>query len=166
MQVLRDPLTDLHNRRFMDEALLKELARAKREGYPMSLIMLDLDFFKRVNDTYGHAVGDVVLVSLASFLKANARESDIVCRYGGEEFLVAMPHMSPDQAFEKIDEWRQIIADSPIMHGELIIRVTISAGIAGFPEQGSDIDILLKRADEALYQSKKDGRNCVTVIHA
>ena len=166
MQVLRDPLTDLHNRRFMDEALLKELARAKREGYPISLIMLDLDFFKRVNDTYGHAVGDVVLISLASFLKANARESDIVCRYGGEEFLVAMPHMSPDQAFEKIDEWRQIIADSPITHGELIIRVTISAGIAGFPEQGSDIDILLKRADEALYQSKKDGRNCVTVIHA
>lgn len=163
LQVLRDPLTGLHNRRFMDEALLKEFARAKREQYALSLIMLDLDFFKHVNDTYGHAVGDQVLVTLSEHLKAHARESDIVCRYGGEEFLIAMPRMTPEQAFKKIDSLRQIIAQTPVMYGNIPILVTISAGVASFPEHGDDIDALLRLADNAMYRSKHDGRNRVTL---
>ncbi|MBC3874247.1 diguanylate cyclase [Undibacterium flavidum] len=163
LQVLRDPLTGLHNRRFMDEALMKELARAKRENYSLSLIMLDLDFFKRVNDTYGHAVGDQVLITLSKHLRAHARESDIVCRYGGEEFLVAMPHMTPEQAFRKIDSLRQIIAQTPVMYGSIPISITISAGVASFPENGDDIDALLRLADNAMYQSKHDGRNRVSL---
>lgn len=162
-QALRDPLTGLHNRRFMDEALLKEFARAKREGYSLSLIMLDLDFFKRVNDTYGHAVGDQVLIVLSTHLKAYARESDMVCRYGGEEFLIAMPRMTSEQAFKKIDSLRKIIAQTPVMHGNILIPITISAGVASFPEHGDDIDVLLKLADNAMYQSKHDGRNRVSL---
>lgn len=163
LQALRDPLTGLYNRRYMDEALLKEFARAKRENYSLSLIMLDLDFFKRVNDTYGHSVGDQVLVGLATHLKAHARESDIVCRYGGEEFLIAMPRMTSDQAFKKIDSLRQIIAQTPVMYGSIPIPVTISAGVASFPEHGDDVDALLKLADNAMYQSKHDGRNRVSL---
>jgi len=163
MQVLRDPLTGLHNRRYMDETLPRELARAKREGYALSLIMLDLDYFKRVNDTYGHAVGDVVLISLAQLLKANAREGDIICRYGGEEFLVAMSHMTPEQARVRLNAWRQDIADTVVQHGDLQIRVTLSAGVAGFPDHGADMDVLLNRADAALYQAKDEGRNRVVV---
>lgn len=163
LQALRDPLTGLYNRRFMDEALLKEFARAKRENYSLSLIMMDLDFFKRVNDTYGHAVGDQVLVVLAKHLKAHARESDIVCRYGGEEFLIAMPRMTSEQAFKKIDSLRQIIAQTPVMYGSIPIPITISAGVASFPEHGDDVDALLKLADNAMYQSKHDGRNRVSL---
>ncbi|MFA9275037.1 MAG: diguanylate cyclase [Candidatus Aquirickettsiella gammari] len=163
LQALRDPLTGLYNRRYMDEALSKEFARAKRENYSLSLIMLDLDFFKRVNDTYGHSVGDQVLVGLATHLKAHARESDIVCRYGGEEFLIAMPRMTSEQAFKKIDSLRQIIAQTPVMYGGIPIPVTISAGVASFPEHGDDVDALLKLADNAMYQSKHDGRNRVSL---
>lgn len=163
LQVIRDPLTGLYNRRFMDETLMKECARAKREKYPLSLIMLDLDFFKRVNDTYGHAVGDQVLIALAEHLRSYARESDIVCRYGGEEFLIAMPHMNADQAYLKINSLRQIVAQTPVMYGSIPVSVTISAGIASFPEHGEDIDTLLRFADNAMYYSKRHGRNRVSL---
>ena len=158
-QVIRDPLTGLYNRRYLDETLPRELSRAKREGYSLAVIMLDLDHFKRVNDTYGHAAGDEVLKILSAILRTSARESDIICRYGGEEFLVALPRMSPQQALQRVESWRLELANTPVRHGELQISVTLSAGIAGFPDHGADIDGLLERADKALYLSKQAGRN-------
>lgn len=160
-QVIRDPLTALYNRRYLDETLPRELSRAKREGYPLALVMLDLDHFKRVNDTYGHAAGDDVLKTLSILLREGARESDIICRYGGEEFLVALPKMSPEQARQRVETWRLKLADTPVSHGDLTIKATLSAGIAGYPDHGADVDTLLARADEALYCAKKAGRNCV-----
>lgn len=162
-QVMHDPLTRLHNRRSLDEFLPGEFARAKREGYPVSFIMLDLDHFKRVNDTYGHAFGDAVLIAVAKILKSNARESDLVCRFGGEEFLMVMPHMAPSQALQKVDAIRQAIADSTIEHAGITTNVTISAGVSSYPAHGSTADALVKSADDALYQAKAAGRNRVVV---
>jgi diguanylate cyclase (GGDEF)-like protein/PAS domain S-box-containing protein len=161
-QVIRDPLSGLFNRRYLDETLPRELSRAKREGYPLAVVMIDLDHFKQVNDTYGHAAGDEVLKALAALLKKSARESDIVCRYGGEEFLVALPRMSPDQALQRVEAWRLELADTSIQHGDLKMQVTLSAGVAGFPDHGADIDSLLSHADEALYRAKHAGRNRVS----
>jgi len=165
-QVIRDPLTGLYNRRFLDETLPRELQRAKREGYPLALIMIDLDHFKRVNDTYGHATGDKVLKSLATILGNCARESDLTCRYGGEEFLVALPRVLPGLARQRAEEWRLELSGTPLKHGDLMIKPTLSAGVAGFPDDGVDIDTLLSRADEALYRSKAEGRNRVTCFEA
>lgn len=165
-QVIRDPLTGLHNRRYLDEILPRELSRAKREGYALALIMIDLDHFKRVNDSYGHAAGDAVLRTLAKLLREGSRESDIICRYGGEEFLVALPRMSPELALARIEAWRRELAGTVIEHGELTVQATLSAGIAAFPEHGADIDTLLARADEALYSAKNAGRNRVTRFEA
>ena len=160
-QAIRDPLTGLYNRRYLDETLPRELSRAKREGYPLSLIMVDLDHFKQVNDTYGHPAGDTVLRALAEILRHGAREGDVPCRYGGEEFIVALPRMPLAMALERADHWRAAIADLCIRHGELEVRVTLSAGIATFPEHGGDFDTLLKCADLALYAAKHQGRNQV-----
>ena len=160
--VIRDPLTGLHNRRYLDEALPRELSRAKREGYSLAVVMIDLDHFKRVNDTYGHAAGDEVLRTLAATLKVGARESDIICRYGGEEFLIALPQMSLEHAMPRVEAWRLSLAGTTVMYGELAICVTLSAGIAGFPEHGGDAEKLISYADEALYQAKNAGRNRVT----
>jgi diguanylate cyclase (GGDEF)-like protein len=161
-EVIRDPLTGLYNRRYLTETLPRELSRAKREDYPLALIMIDLDHFKRVNDSYGHAAGDEVLKNLSAILGDGAREGDIVCRYGGEEFLVALPGMSLDLALQRVEAWRLEFAATNVRQGSLTIDVTLSAGIAGFPEHGTDIDILLLRADEALYRAKKEGRNRVS----
>ena len=161
-QAVRDPLTGLNNRRYLNETLPRELSRAKREGYPLALIMLDLDHFKKINDTYGHQAGDVVLVYLSSILINNARESDIFCRYGGEEFIVVLPRMSLDNAFQRVEEWRLMFSEKPVKHGELLINVTFSGGISVFPEHAADADTLIALADDALYTSKKKGRDCIS----
>jgi diguanylate cyclase (GGDEF)-like protein/PAS domain S-box-containing protein len=161
-QAVRDPLTGLNNRRYLDETLPRELSRAKREGYPLALIMLDVDHFKKINDTYGHQAGDEVLEYLSSILINNARESDIVCRYGGEEFLVVLPRMSLDNAFQRVEEWRLIFSEKPVKNGELLINVTFSGGISVFPEHAADADTLIALADDALYISKNKGRNCIS----
>jgi len=165
-QVLHDPLTELHNRRFLDETLPRELARAKRDQQPLAFVVLDLDHFKRVNDTHGHAFGDVVLVQMAHILKAHARESDILCRFGGEEFLLVMPGTTPEQAQHKADTIRQMVADTVMAHEGTELRVTVSGGVAGFPEHGQDGETLFNRADEALYAAKHGGRNRVVVAQA
>ena len=165
-QVIRDPLTGLYNRRFLDETLPRELARAKRETYPLALVMVDLDHFKRVNDRHGHAAGDEVLKSLAGILGRGARESDIICRYGGEEFLIALPRMSPEQARQRVEAWRRALSEQPVRHGPLAISLTLSAGIAGFPDHGSDLLTLLSCADAALYRAKEAGRNRVSCFEA
>jgi diguanylate cyclase (GGDEF)-like protein/PAS domain S-box-containing protein len=161
-QVIRDPLTGLHNRRFLDETLSRELARAKREGYPVSLLMIDVDHFKRINDTYGHPAGDEMLKALAGLLRASCREGDIACRYGGEEFIALLPRAPSGIAHERAEQWRESFASLVTHHGEFEIRATFSAGIASFPQHAHDADTLLARADAALYAAKQAGRNrCV-----
>lgn len=159
----RDPLTGLHNRRFLDAALPRELARSERDGLPLAIIMMDLDHFKLVNDHYGHPAGDQVLKVLAQLLKTGARESDLICRYGGEEFVAIMPNMSSAQAIVRVDSWRHQLQDAHVQAGDAQIRVTLSAGIAMFPDHGNDPALLLARADEMLYRSKQEGRNRVTL---
>jgi diguanylate cyclase (GGDEF)-like protein/PAS domain S-box-containing protein len=158
-QVIRDPLTGLHNRRFLDETLSRELARAKREGYPVSLLMIDVDHFKLINDTYGHPAGDEILKALASLLRASCREGDIACRYGGEEFVALLPRAPAEVAHERAEQWREAFAALATRHGEFEIRATFSVGIASFPQHAYDPDNLLARADAALYAAKQAGRN-------
>ena len=160
-QTVRDPLTGIFNRRYLDDTLPRELARAAREGYPVAVVMIDLDHFKHVNDQYGHAAGDEVLRALAVLLKKGARTSDIVCRYGGEEFVAIMPNMAIDLVLQRVESWR--IELQAMTFGQNKILVTLSAGIAGFPGQGDDAATLLARADEMLYRSKAEGRNRITV---
>jgi len=165
-QAIRDPLTGLYNRRYLNETLARELSRAKREGYPLTLVMLDLDHFKRVNDTYGHAAGDDVLIAVSKILVKGTRESDMICRYGGEEFLISLPRMSVEQTLQRVETWRIEFAETPIHFGEFSIRSTLSAGIAGYPNHCADAETLAACADAALYTSKRQGRNCVTCFES
>jgi diguanylate cyclase (GGDEF)-like protein len=120
-QAIRDPLTGLYNRRYLDETLERELSRAKREGYPLSLTMIDLDHFKLVNDTYGHPAGDEVLIALSTLLQSQAREGDIPCRYGGEEFVLVLPRMSLEVASQRAEQWREAFGNMKTRHGEFEI---------------------------------------------
>lgn len=157
----RDPLTGAHNRRYLDEALPRELARAALGRYPVALIMVDLDHFKDINDSYSHLAGDAVLKALTQLLTRGARESDIVCRYGGEEFVLVMPRLSADLALPRMDALRLELQGLRIPHGDTEIAITFSAGIAVFPEHGTQMDMLIARADEMLYRAKREGRNRV-----
>jgi diguanylate cyclase (GGDEF)-like protein len=127
----------------------------------MALIMVDLDHFKRVNDTYGHPTGDAVLKAMASILLHGAREGDIICRFGGEEFLVALPNMTVEHALTRAKAWQATLGQTSIQHGAFSVQITLSAGISAFPDHGADIDTLLHLADEALYRAKANGRNRV-----
>ncbi len=162
-QALRDSLTGLYNRRYLNDALDRELVRAKRDRSPLSLLMIDVDHFKKVNDTHGHHVGDKILAQLATLLTTHARGSDIVCRYGGEEFLVLMPGTGEDFARSRAEEIRQ---KSALLIGQMeerVVHVTLSIGIAVYPAHGENWEEVVRKADNALYQSKHEGRNCVTV---
>lgn len=169
-QAIRDPLTGLFNRRYLDETLARDLARAKREGHTLALTLLDLDGFKRINDTYGHMAGDQVLKTLSALLSKGARQTDTICRFGGEEFLVVLPNMSLDQARQKLDAWRLEFAQTLIQFGDASFKVTFSAGIAAYPQNGTDSGALIACADTALYRAKQTGRNrvlsCGPQIHA
>lgn len=156
-----DPLTGIYNRRYLDATLPRELARAQRNAQPLAVIMLDLDHFKRVNDQYGHAAGDEVLKTLACLLKTGARESDLICRYGGEEFVAIMPTMSADQALERVEAWRMQLEVMPVLPSVPDARITLSAGIAVFAGHDESPAQLLARADEMLYKAKQTGRNRV-----
>ena len=162
-QAVRDPLTNLYNRRYLDENFERELTRAKRDGYPLSLAVIDIDHFKRVNDTYGHPAGDQVLRALAELLLRHTRASDIACRHGGEEFLVLMPNIGAENARARAEALRQDFQNIVVPHGELQIRATFSAGIAAFPEHGHSVEQLGNCADNALYASKHAGRNRVSM---
>lgn len=160
-QAIRDPLTGLHNRHYLKEVLGRELSRAMRERYVISFMLLDIDHFKLVNDTYGHAAGDAVLKELADYLAEFTRTGDIVCRYGGEEFLVAFPNTKERDAFFIADRLRQSIQESPFYVKHDAISITISAGISEFPTHGQYEALILEATDKALYHAKNNGRNQV-----
>ena len=162
-QAVQDPVTGLYNRRYLDQVLDRELARAKREGYPVSLAMIDLDHFKQVNDTYGHMAGDEVLKSFGALLRTQAREGDIFCRFGGEEFVLVLPRMTLEVARLRADQWREAFGALKTPYGDFEIVATISIGLSNFPVNGATSEVLLDKADEALYRAKKGGRNCVMV---
>lgn len=162
-QANRDPLTGLYNRRYLDGTLERELARCKREGHPLSLMLLDIDHFKSINDTYGHQAGDEVLRRLADLLAHQARAGDVACRYGGEEFLLLLPNMPLAAALERAERWRRSFADGEMAFGELRLRATLSVGIAAYPGHGTEAARLIRQADEALYRAKARGRNRIEV---
>lgn len=160
-QAIRDGLTGLYNRRYLDEMLEREVSRARREGIPLSLVMLDIDHFKRVNDTYGHQAGDEVLRILAATLMADIRAEDMACRYGGEEFLILLPNMPLTAALTRAEAWRSAVEALCIVHGDFPVRFTISLGVAAYPDHGKTPDDLTRCADQALYRAKHGGRNQV-----
>ena len=156
---VRDGLTNLFNRRYLDETLERELARAKREGYPLSLVMLDIDHFKKLNDTYGHQAGDKVLRELAGLLWGGIRAEDVPCRYGGEEFLILLPRMPLHIALERADAWRTTFQASRVPFGDFLLETTISCGLSAYPDHARTPDDLVRCCDEALYRAKHLGRN-------
>lgn len=162
-QSLRDPLTGLYNRRYLSETLEREIARAERENTPLSVIISDIDNFKRINDTYGHQAGDRFLVEIARLMNKNARRSDIVCRYGGEEFLLVLPGTSVESAAKRADEIRQKCTQLHLHQGGQDMQVSMSFGVATYPIHGSQADEIIIKADQALYLSKAAGRNRVRV---
>ena len=158
---IRDPLTKLYNRRFMDETLHRELLRANRAGQPVSVIILDIDKFKQVNDEYGHEAGDQVLVELADQLTRSVRDEDIVYRYGGEEFVIILPGASLDAARERALSVSRDVRLVRVETANAPIKMTISAGVATYPEHGETKEQLLVQADKALYLAKQSGRDRV-----
>ncbi len=157
-----DTLTGLLNRRRLPELALRETERALRYKRPMSVIFLDIDHFKQVNDRHGHLVGDMVLRALAKRIVQATRTTDVVCRYGGEEFLVLIPEAGLDKATATAERLRQIVSDMTVSTAEADINVTISLGVAELrDEEGETFDRLLARADAALYRAKSNGRNRV-----
>ena len=161
---ITDPLTEIHNRRFFFELAGTELKRALRYRHPLAVLLIDVDNFKKVNDVYGHLVGDQVLVNLASLCKENIRDVDIFARYGGEEFIILMPEAGCTAAVRMAERLREIVAEKPIVTGEDNISITISLGIACWNgEQDLSINALISDADQALYQSKAAGRNKATL---
>ncbi|HKJ37974.1 MAG TPA: diguanylate cyclase [Anaerolineales bacterium] len=162
-QAIRDPLTNVYNRRFLADAMDRELSQAGRNETPASVVILDFDFFKQFNDTYGHRCGDFVLQYIADFLTERIRRGDVLCRYGGEEFVIFMPNAPLASAYERAEAWRSELANSFIEYEGLHLKTSFSAGVAGFPIHGSTSDIILNAADKALYQAKESGRNKVVL---
>lgn len=161
-QALRDPLTGLHNRRFLEEAAPGLAQAMARRGAALSVAIMDIDHFKQLNDRHGHVVGDQVLSAFGQMLRARLRGSDVVCRYGGEEFLVLMPDCDATQARDRMDRLRRAIAGGLPQAGPFVPRVTCSIGIASV-EAAEPVDHAIRRADQALYAAKAAGRNGVMV---
>ena len=162
-QSIRDQLTGLFNRRYMEESFVREIHRAQRQGSTLGIIMGDLDHFKKINDTYGHEEGDVILRNVGAILQKSIRQDDIACRYGGEEFTVIMPSASRAIVLQRAEQIRERIKRHVSVKQE---PVTISLGMALFPEDGQSAETLLNAADAALYQAKERGRDQVAVYQA
>lgn len=162
-QATRDPLTGLFNRRFMMETFERELVKATRDGGPVSVVMMDLDRFKAVNDDFGHEVGDAVLKEVAAVLVAQVRGSDVVCRHGGEEFVLVLPGASLERAAARAGSILQGLRNLSVdtRNGSRIARITASFGVAAAPDNGWSSDGLLREADRALYRAKSLGRDRV-----
>jgi diguanylate cyclase (GGDEF)-like protein len=163
-QSIRDPLTRLYNRRYLDEALTRELHQASRHQRPTGIVMMDIDHFKHVNDTYGHQVGDAVLRLLGTFLQSQTRKGDLACRYGGEEILLVLP----DTPLEYTGVYAERLR-AHIQHlkgeadGQPLPPFTVSIGVAASPHHGTTANTLIPAADQALYRAKATGRNRICV---
>lgn len=162
-QVIRDKLTGLLNRRYFDEIVPKELARALNGGYSVALIMLDIDYFKKINDTFGHKAGDDVLQAFGQLLLSQVRTGDIACRMGGEEFVLVLPSVSCERAYQRAEKIRLAFQALGVKTKDTEIYSTISGGIAMFPTNATTEDELLQAADQALYNAKGAGRNCIKI---
>lgn len=166
-QSVRDSLTGLFNRRHMEESLERELLRSARNGKPVAVLMIDIDHFKRFNDSFGHEAGDILLRELGSVFSSQIRGGDIASRFGGEEFLVILMDANLRFACERAEALREQVRNLQIRyHGETLRKVTISTGVAAFPEHGSSAQELINQADKALYRAKTSGRDRVVVAQA
>jgi diguanylate cyclase (GGDEF)-like protein len=162
LQAVRDPLTGLYNRRYMQEFLDRELHSARRKRRPLAVMMLDLDNFKRYNDTFGHSAGDRALAAVGETLLRCVRAEDVACRYGGEEFAIILPECSLQQATVRGEEIRKRLGEYRVQpDGHATDALTVSIGVAAFDETTDRVDLLLKFADDALYQAKREGRDRV-----
>lgn len=161
-EVLTDPLTGLGNHRFLHDVFKIEFRRHVTTRQPLSCLMMDLDHFKRVNDTYGHPFGDHVLKHFAALVKKSIRDCDTATRYGGEEFLCILPHCDTAEARVVAERIRKGMMDCPLQHKEKAVRVTVSIGtVTGYQRTGSNYRHLIDLADQALYEAKRSGRNRV-----
>lgn len=164
MQSIIDPLTGLYNRRFMTNMLDREIHRAHRLGNSLVVVMMDIDHFKQYNDIFGHDTGDALLQGLGQFLKSHIREEDIVCRYGGDEFIVVLPGTLLENAVQRIEQLRSDVKKMDIQYqGKTLKGITLSVGLAYFPQHGETEQELLHCADIALYRAKEEGRDRLVV---
>ncbi len=160
IQSVRDPLTNLFNRRYLQETLDRELSRASRYNLSLGVIMADIDHFKRFNDTMGHDAGDVALQELGVLLQTKTRKEDIVCRYGGDEISIVLPGASLEETFERAEQLREAVRRLSVRHQSISLgRITMSFGVASYPQHGDTARDLLQAADTALYRSKRAGRD-------
>jgi diguanylate cyclase (GGDEF)-like protein/PAS domain S-box-containing protein len=163
-QSIRDPLTGLFNRRYLDESMQREMFRCRRHGASTGIIMIDVDHFKAYNDTYGHEVGDLILKEFSCFLQRHTRDEDILCRYGGEEFILLMPDSNVPNSLRRGEQLCTLVRDTlRINHKGITHQITISLGVSAFPESGATIEEARNAADAALYQAKRQGRDRVVV---
>lgn len=163
-QSIRDPLTGLFNRRYLEESLERELLRAERQKHSVGVIMIDIDHFKKLNDTFGHEAGDIVLQELAVFLQGSIRGSDIACRYGGEEFTLILPEATLEVTKQRAEQLREGAKHLHVHYRRQPIgRITLSLGVASFPSEASSASAVLRAADEALYKAKSTGRDRVQI---
>lgn len=166
---ITDPLTGIYNRRYLERRLADEIARATRYGMPLSVLLIDIDHFKRVNDIYGHQVGDLVLEGMAQLVATTLRTTDIVARYGGEEIMVIAPSTPVKTAASLAERLRKIVENASFeVPAELdcdisALGVTVSIGVACFGRHAEDMPELIQNADKAMYRAKKEGRNRVVV---
>lgn len=158
-----DALTGLYNRRFIDRALTLEFQRSQRTRSPLSVVMIDIDQFKSLNDTYGHNAGDQMLRSVAEAIQSGLRKSDLVCRYGGDEFMVILPYASASDTFVKMEAICSQVKGSVMAYEGVRLAVTLSAGIATTPDHANNLEELVRAADAALYRAKRSGRDQVIV---
>jgi len=162
-QAVTDPLTGLYNRRGLFQLGEREVERVRRFGHPLAAIMLDIDHFKQTNDTYSHAIGDQVLRALADCCRATIRDTDILGRYGGEEFALLLPETDAKGAYNLAERLREKVAMTPVLTERGAINITISLGVASYTEQIPDLAVLLDHADTAMYAAKQSGRNRVVI---
>jgi diguanylate cyclase (GGDEF)-like protein len=160
---ITDSLTKVNNRRRFFDLAEQEFERSRRYNRPLSLIMLDIDHFKRVNDTYGHAAGDTVLERLAQLCQKSLREVDVFARYGGEEFVILLPETTSQEALLTAERIRQLVARTPIEIASDSLTITISFGIVELDKSCKNVEELLDRSDQAMYASKRNGRNRVSI---
>ena len=159
---VRDPLTDLFNRRYMEETLDRELSRESRINHPLGIIMLDLDNLKQFNDQFGHAAGDMILIELGKILLTLVRKEDFSSRIGGDEFVVVLPDTTKKVTQKRAELFRDKVHGIQIIFdGKKLEEITVSGGVAAYPKDGNDSAAILKAADQALYRAKHDGRDCI-----